>query len=66
MNLKKSIAICMAENDLNQTSLAARMKAPTSHINRMMNKNVCSMVNLIALARVFNLKVSEFVAKGEV
>jgi len=66
MDLKRSLAICMAEANINQKDLALRMGIIPANISRINMTGTCTTSTLISLAKAFNMPVYKFIKKGEV
>lgn len=65
MNVGKSIKVALAQRDINQTQLAARMKCTQVWINRLANSRGASMATVESLATALDMKVSDFIKLGE-
>ena len=65
MNLKRSIAINLAKNDLTQQELARKIGVTQAQISGLVVRGTCTTNTLERLATAFNLTVSEFIAVGE-
>ena len=65
MNLKRSIAINLAKNDLTQQELARKIGVTQAQISGLVVRGTCTTNTLERLAAAFNMTVSEFIAVGE-
>lgn len=66
MNIGKSVRISLA--DINQTKrwLANRMEVSPGYVSDICNeKEVPSLDRVVELAGIFEVRVSEFIARGE-
>jgi len=65
MNLKKSISVALALRSMNRVELAAIMGISRQRVYAISNQKRIEIETLIALAKAFDMKVSEFIALGE-
>ena len=65
MNLKKSVTVARAINDMTQKDVAEKMEVSPQYLSLVLNRGDCTTCLLCEMAGAFNLKVSEFIALGE-
>lgn len=66
MNIGKSIRVACAQNDMNQQDLSDATGVSTVTISKLVTgRTKCKQATLEAMAKVFDLPVSEFIALGE-
>lgn len=65
MNLGKSIRVACAQKDIKGKDLAKILGVSEATISTMLNKPTGKEKSLTALAEVFEMPVSEFIALGE-
>jgi transcriptional regulator with XRE-family HTH domain len=65
MNIGKSIRKALIDRDMRQNQLAAKMGVGVRWMSRMANSRVASMQTVEALAKQFDMTVSEFIKLGE-
>ena len=65
MNLKKSINVCLAENEKSTVWLQEVLGMSQPQFSSMMRRNSAQLSTLEKIANAFGLKISEFIAKGE-
>lgn len=65
MNIKKSLAISLAMQGINQKQLAELSGVTEMTISRMANSNESTTTTIRAVCGALNMKVSEFIALGE-
>jgi len=66
MNIGKSIKIALVKKGMEQRKLARKIKLSTVTTSKLANiKAPCKQKTLEALAKAFDMPVSEFVALGE-
>ena len=65
MNVGKSIKKSLIDQDKNLDWLATKLDRSYSTVTHMSNQKTANGNNLIKLSRIFNMKVSEFIALGE-
>ena len=66
MNLRKSINMHIAESGTSKRLFAAKAGLDPTSLSRIMQKNSCSNVTLLSLAKACNQSLSEFIKAGEV
>lgn len=66
MNVGRSINVACAQNDMTNKDLAKAASISRTTISLLVKGKIkCRQSTLEALAKAFNLKVSEFIALGE-
>lgn len=65
MHIGKSIRVAMAMRGLRRPQVAERLQVTGPTVSTMLSRQTCSGQTLQALANIFGMKVSEFVALGE-
>ena len=65
MDLKRSINISLAIAGINQQQLADKMGVAPSSISAMVQRGTCHTDTITKMAEVFNIRSSEFIARGE-
>ena len=66
MNLAKSIKLALVNANMTQRTLAKSLKTTPAHMSRLANGKAHMNTQVLAnVARLFGMKVSEFVALGE-
>lgn len=66
MNIRKSIKVACAKNDMTQKDLSEATGISVVTISHLISgKTQCKQKTLEALAKAFNMPVSEFVFLGE-
>lgn len=65
MNIKKSIKKALAEVEQNQKWLADQLGIGTSAVSHRINREGQNLGQIEEMAKIFNMKVSEFIALGE-
>lgn len=65
MHIGKSIRVAMAMRGLRRPQLAERLQVTGPTVSTMLSRPTCSGQTLQSLAKIFGMKVSEFVALGE-
>ena len=66
LNIKKSIKLSLAINDMNQRDLAEKTGMSEGAISRLTRgNNGVTQYSLMKIAKAFDIPVSEFVALGE-
>ena len=65
MNIKRSFRRCMADVDMKQKEVAAKIRVSETLLSSWVNSEHLSTKNIEKLAKVFRLSVSEFIALGE-
>lgn len=65
INIKKSIRVCCAIRDMNQTTLAEASGLKQSHISYISSQNTCSLETINKLAKALNYTSAEFIEWGE-
>ena len=65
MNLKISIQVSKALAGMRTQGLSDKTGIATTSINEMMRRGTCHTGTLEKLAAAFDIKVSEFIARGE-
>ena len=65
MNLKKSIQVSKALEGIGTNELGDRTGIASTSINEMIRRGTCHTDTLKKLAMAFNIKVSEFIERGE-
>ena len=66
MDLSRSINVSMAIDGINQQQLAAKLGIAPASVSSMIKRGTCHTDTVTRLAKVFNIRSSEFVARGEV
>ena len=64
MNVKKSILICLANNNMSRQELADELGITKQGLSLIITKNRCSTPMLEDLAAAFKLKVHSFIRLG--
>jgi plasmid maintenance system antidote protein VapI len=65
MDVGKSIRIALAQRNINRVTLAKMMDCAPPGVSQMCNRPSIRTDTLKKLAKVFGMKVSEFIALGE-
>lgn len=65
MNVGKSLKVALAKSGISQAELAKRMGLTHTWVSALANKPKASTATIEALAKQFDMKVSEFVVLGE-
>lgn len=65
MNIGKSLKVALAQRDMKQNQLAAKLKKTPRWINDLANNETASSATIQMLAGAFDMKASDFVALGE-
>jgi plasmid maintenance system antidote protein VapI len=65
MDVGKSIRIALAIHNMNRVALAVKMNCAPPGVTQMCNRPNVRTDTLKKLAKVFGMKVSEFIALGE-
>lgn len=65
MNIKKSTAIAMAKQGINQTELGRRLKLSPSTVSKQLGREFPNLAFVKMVSDEFGMKVSEFIALGE-
>lgn len=65
MNIKKSTAIAMAKQGINQTELGRRLRLSPSTVSKQLSREFPNLAFVKMVADEFGVKVSEFIALGE-
>ena len=65
MDLGKSINISMAIASINQQGLSDKTGIAQTSISQMVARGTCHTDTLKKLSKAFDIKVSEFIARGE-
>lgn len=65
MNIKKSTAIAMAKQGINQTELGRRLSLSPSVVSKQLKREFPNLSFVKMVADEFGVKVSEFIALGE-
>ena len=65
MDLKKSIQVSKALGDISTQQLSDKTGIATTSINEMVRRGTCHTGTLKKLADAFDIKVSEFIGRGE-
>ena len=65
MNLKLSIDISLAIAGMNQRQLAEAINVTPAAVSAMVSRGTCGSESIEKMAKVFNTKASEFIARGE-
>lgn len=65
MNAAKSMRVALAQRNMTQTNLAAKIGLTQAAISGLANRTNWNCESLVRVANGLNLKVSEFVALGE-
>jgi len=66
MNIGRSTKIALASSGHTNEWLASQMGVTTSQASRIKGQKSASGLSMESLAKVFDMKVSEFIALGEV
>jgi plasmid maintenance system antidote protein VapI len=65
MNVGKSIEICLAMKSMKKMELAAHLDVTRHTVANLCKSKTCSGKMLLKLCKLFEMKVSEFIALGE-
>lgn len=65
INIKKSVKVCCAIQDINQTQLAAAAGLSQPQLSYITRINSCSLETVDKLAKALKYTSSEFIAWGE-
>ena len=65
MNLKKSMAMAMAITGIQNKQIASELNTTPQQVSSWCRKGAISQASIVKLAQVFDMRVSEFIALGE-
>ena len=65
MNLRKSVMIALANREMKQKDLAAKLGLSQGSMSTLVNQKSCTGATLQKLADAFEMKVSDFIKLGE-
>ena len=66
MNIGRSIRVALAQRDMRQSELAEHMGVSRQYVSRMCRSEHVSMAAARRIASELGLKLSEFIALGEI